>query len=80
MHDQLVTITGIIAIPFSAILSLCGIMLGLFSFDEKRKILISLKITGLISTKKVKAEKFAQWWSTNFFLLFGATFFLKDKS
>ncbi|NIG35510.1 hypothetical protein F3J42_16650 [Pantoea sp. Ap-959] len=79
MHDHLVTIAGIIAIPFSAVLSLCGILLGLFSFDEKRKILISLKISELISTKKVKAEKFAQWWSAKFFLLFGKSFFSKRQ-
>ncbi|MGC0809816.1 hypothetical protein [Pantoea agglomerans] len=80
MHDQLVTLAGVIAIPFSSVLGLCAILLGLFSFDEKRKILISLKISDLISTKKVKAEKFAQWWSTKFFLLFGKSFFRKDKS
>ncbi|WHU85414.1 hypothetical protein A7P61_10705 [Pantoea agglomerans pv. betae] len=79
MHDHLVTIAGIIAIPFSAVLGLCGILLGLFSFDEKRKILVSLKISELISNKKVKAEKFSQWWSAKFFLLFGKSFFSKRQ-
>ncbi|WP_370426628.1 hypothetical protein AB9Q52_019480 [Pantoea vagans] len=79
MHDQLVTVAGVIAIPFSSVLGLCGILLGLFSFDEKRKKTISSTIKELFSSKKIKAERFAIWWSTKFFLLFGEKFFSKRQ-
>lgn len=70
MDITLIAILGMIAIPFSTILSFCAILLGLFSFDEKRKKNIITNIEKILPTKN-KITRFSSWWIQGFFKLFG---------
>jgi hypothetical protein len=78
MNIQLVTIAGFVAIPFSAALGFCAILLGLFSFDEKRKSKIKTNINNIFSNKS-NATNFSQWWAKNFFFIFGHSFLSKRQ-
>ncbi|HAT2612188.1 TPA: hypothetical protein I8235_005267 [Kluyvera intermedia] len=78
MNVQLVTIVSLVAIPFSTALGFCAVLLGLFSFDDKRKKIISEKITFIFSNKN-KVSDFSQWWSEKFFLIFGGSFLSKRQ-
>ncbi|HCT9312284.1 hypothetical protein [Citrobacter koseri] len=78
MNTQLVTIVGLVAIPFSTALGFCAILLGLFSFDEKRKNKIATKINNILPNKN-KATVFSQWWTKKFFLIFGYNYLSKRQ-
>lgn len=78
MNVQLVTIVSLVAIPFSTALAFCAILLGLFSFDDKRKKGIAAKITRIFSSKN-KVSDFSQWWVGKFFYIFGSGFFSKRQ-
>lgn len=78
MNVQLVTIVGLIAIPFSAAMGFCAILLGLFSFDERRKKRIAAKINKVFSNK-TKVNHFSQWWAQKFFFVFGDKFLSKRQ-
>lgn len=78
MNVQLVTVVGLVAIPFSTALGFCAVLLGLFSFDDKRKKGISKKITNIFSCKN-KISNYSEWWSGKFFLIFGSSFLSKRQ-
>lgn len=78
MNVQLVTVVGLVAIPFSTALGFCAVLLGLFSFDDKRKKRISVKITNIFSGAS-KISYFSEWWSGKFFLIFGRSLLSKRQ-
>lgn len=78
MNVQLVTVVGLVAIPFSTALGFCAVLLGLFSFDDKRKKRISVKITTIFSSKQ-KISHFSEWWSEKFFTIFGRNLLSKRQ-
>lgn len=70
MNTTIATVLGIIAVPFSTILAFCAILLGLFSFDEKRKKSIKQNIEKIFPEQN-SASRFSAWWIQGFYTLFG---------
>lgn len=78
MNVQLISFVSLIAIPFSAALGFCAILLGLISFDDQRKKNIEAKVVEVFSGKNT-ISLFSHWWSSKFFLIFGDSFLSKRQ-